>query len=625
MQLVEGTVQEGNCTVPLKAAMGWESNTNDRLPHETPSPTHIIPNLAQVPSEELTKAQRRARALLPLAELSTAERLARFRELAASGELGVRSVRSVRRLYDQLIKGREVKGQPRAGPLALVRPHRADKGKPRIPEELFKLVVMLWLMHPNAAAPKLLRIVELNDPALLSYRKRKTHRLSASTIRRTRRWMERVPELRYALMNADERHEFHRIWAGEVLTERACELWMADMTRCDVFVFDPNEPEPSMYRLRIHAIIDVYSGAVPAFVFSRQEDQSATDRMLFLAVHEKPGVWAEHWPVYGRPETLYWDNGRVYRSKKSEQVCADLGIRLINSRPYVSHSRGNIERLFATFHQTHEKLLPGYAGKDATDKSGKELDRLWKNTLKWLERGGPDPYPERLLTEDEYKRKALVWLVTEYHRTLHLGKTPVEHYLETAPVSARAVVSFDELMTLFSNREVRTVEGNGWVRWRNRKWALSDASLVKYQRQKIVILANELVPGAEQIKAALELPDGNLAILGDLVPYGGSALDEANRAYRQAAKGVLSDLAARAEDVLETWIDPEWRHDRVQERAFGLSPEPLVIEPAPRATLAALNPEERRAKQLEEDRKALEAEGLKLDWDVDIPSERRRE
>jgi putative transposase len=585
-----------------------------------PGTQRTVPNLALVPTGELQRAKRRAELLEPLASLSASDRNRRFRELAESGELGVRSVSSVRRLYVQYHQGREVRGQARAGALALVRPPRADRGKPRIPEALFGLLVQLWLMHPNASSTMLKRVIELNDPTLLTYRKRKTFTLSESTIRRTRSWMERIPELRYALLDADGRSEFDRVWAGEVLTAHACELWMADMTRCDTFVFDEHAPESGYYRLRVHAVIDVYSGAVPAWVFSRQEDQGATDRMLMLAVHPKPGEWERRWPVYGRPNRLYWDNGKVYRSKKSDRLLAELGIEVVHSRPYVSHSRGNIERVFGTFHQDFEKNLPGYAGTDAVDRSSKEIDRLWHNTQRWVRAGGADPYPDRLLTEDEYKQKALAWIVADYHQRTHLGLTRVQHYLDTAPLTNRAQVNFDELMLMFSDYVQRTVEGNGFVRWRNRKWALQDAGLIRWQGQKVVLLINELIPGQEQRKVGVEQPGGELLILGDLVPFSGSALNESNTAYRAAAKTALKELRANAEEIRETLTDPTWRHDRVLERAARLEPTEIDIRPTPRARLTSVNPSDEYAKQLEADRRAAIDEGLKLDWDADVPS-----
>ncbi|NJK42960.1 MAG: transposase family protein, partial [Pleurocapsa sp. SU_196_0] len=258
---------------------------------------------------------------------------------------------------------------------------RKDAGQTRIPRDLVELCISLWVTNPNASSKRIRRIIELNDPRVLEYRASpraaKLNRLSVNGIARVRQGMERTPEFRYALMDSGARREFHRVWIGEVMASRALELVEADMTRCDVFVYDAETD--SVYRLRVHAMIDVFSGCIPAFVFTRAEDQLATNRMLMLGLLEKPAPWTSVWPVWGKPERLYWDNGKTYRSERSHTALEALGVTIIHSKPRVSHSRGKIERFFGTLH-AFESTLPGYAGENTKERDQYRIAELWAQT-----------------------------------------------------------------------------------------------------------------------------------------------------------------------------------------------------------------------------------------------------
>lgn len=48
---------------------------------------------------------------------------------------------------------------------------------------------------------------------------------------------------------------------------------------------------------------------------------------------------------YGLPETVYFDNGKQYRTKWMGRTCSKLGIRLLFAKPYSPESKGKVERL----------------------------------------------------------------------------------------------------------------------------------------------------------------------------------------------------------------------------------------------------------------------------------------
>ena len=46
---------------------------------------------------------------------------------------------------------------------------------------------------------------------------------------------------------------------------------------------------------------------------------------------------------YGKPDAIYVDNGKIYRSKWLADACAKLGIKLLHAKPYASEAKGKIE------------------------------------------------------------------------------------------------------------------------------------------------------------------------------------------------------------------------------------------------------------------------------------------
>jgi putative transposase len=499
-----------------------------------------------------------------------------------ASRLGVTPSYLARRVREYLEKGAQA-----------FRKGRRDKGGHRVPAELRRLVVGLKLAHPKASARRILRIISLNDERVLYYRPYSTEtlfKLSEATVRRILRKAEENPAFRWALLTEEGRREFARTWAGNILAEYPMQMVMVDMTRCDVFVFNPDED--TAYRLRIHVALDVYSGASPSLVFSREESQVPTDQLLILMTQDKSEL-APSWDIFGIPERIYWDNGKVYRSEKSEHFARQLGIELVYSRPRVSHTRGRVERFFGAFHQEFEALLPGYAGRDATERDSTQLKRLIANTRAWVAAGMPpeeDPYPNRLLLEEEYKAKALAWLLQDWHRK------PVDGNLSRADIFRAFVprhrlvrLDLGDLYLLTAYQTERVVRGNGTVAYNGKTYYLrpEDGSLIPWQGQKIVVLDVRVLPG-QPLRAALRQPDGSLKVLGELVPEPLRADSLEARAKRAADKAAIRAVREAAQE-LAAQLGPAVRFEEILERLSGLAPlarrervRPMAQEPLPR-------------------------------------------
>jgi putative transposase len=458
---------------------------------------------------------------------------------------------------------------------------RRDKGLFRVPAEFRRVLLGLRLEHPRASVQRLLRIIEFNDPGLLTWRGRQ---ISEATARRVLRWAEEMPAFRYALLTEEGRKEFQRTWHGHVLAEYPNQIWMVDMTRCDTFVYVPEEDRA--VRLRIHVAVDVFSGAAPGVVFSREEGQTPTSQLLILALQPKEAL-VPGWEVWGRPERIYWDNGKVYRSELTEEIAARLGIELVYSRPRVSHTRGKVERLFGLFHQEFERLLPGYAGQDATERDSAELRRLMENTRRWLQAGAPperDPYPKRLLLEEEYKKLALAWFVRDWHEKPLDGMSRLGLFKAFVPPATQVRYDLGDLYLLTAVRSRRQVRANGAVHYKGRAYVLEGGSLIPWQGRPVWVLEVTVLPG-QPLRAALERPDGTLEVLGNLVPEPASAASLEAQAQRALDREALQRVREEAEALRAELEVPAMRLEAVLERLSGLSPlrrERAVSVPVPK-------------------------------------------
>lgn len=79
---------------------------------------------------------------------------------------------------------------------------------------------------------------------------------------------------------------------------------------------------------------------------------------------------------YGVPETVFFDNGKQYRTKWMNRACAKLGIRLLFAKPYSPESTGKVEK----FNRTVDSFLA-----EANIEKPKTLDKLNELFFVWLE------------------------------------------------------------------------------------------------------------------------------------------------------------------------------------------------------------------------------------------------
>ena len=78
---------------------------------------------------------------------------------------------------------------------------------------------------------------------------------------------------------------------------------------------------------------------------------------------------------FGVPETVYFDNGKQYRTKWMTRACSKLGIRLLFAKPYSPEATGKVERF--------NRVVDAFLSEVALEKP-KTLERLNERFAVWL-------------------------------------------------------------------------------------------------------------------------------------------------------------------------------------------------------------------------------------------------
>lgn len=191
-----------------------------------------------------------------------------------------------------------------------------------------------------------------------------------------------------------------------------------DHTLVDIILVDPVE-RLSIGRPYVTVAIDVYSRCIAGFVLSLEAPSAVSVGLCLthVAMDKKPlmereGIDAE-WPIHGKPEKIYVDNGADFHSEALTRGCVQHGIQ-IEYRPVVQpHYGGIIERVIGTLmHLVHD--LPG---------------TTFSNIQ---ERGEYDSDKYACLTLSELEHWLTVTITKFYHLRLHKGLDlpPLKRYEE---------------------------------------------------------------------------------------------------------------------------------------------------------------------------------------------------
>lgn len=139
---------------------------------------------------------------------------------------------------------------------------------------------------------------------------------------------------------------------------------------------------------------------------------------------------------HGLPRLLYLDNGGSYANMQLELICAELGIRIIHTKPYSPQGHGKCER-------SHRTMKDG-----------------WMNAKNWKE----------WHSLDDVNQSYNEFLFSDYINAIHssIGMTPKERYMKD--YNRIKFVNKEELDCVFLNRITRTVNKTALVSVENRKY-----------------------------------------------------------------------------------------------------------------------------------------------------------
>ncbi len=139
---------------------------------------------------------------------------------------------------------------------------------------------------------------------------------------------------------------------------------------------------------------------------------------------------------YGAPDSVYFDNGKQYRTNWMQRACGKLGIRLLYCRPYAASSKGKVEK----YNQTVDSFL-----REAYITKPKTLDKLNQLYSVWM--------------EECYLHKE--------HSALE-GKTPYEAFYGDS--HELKMLSTQEIADAFLSCEKRKVDKSGCISFEGIKY-----------------------------------------------------------------------------------------------------------------------------------------------------------
>jgi transposase InsO family protein len=301
---------------------------------------------------------------------------------------------------------------------ALMVETRSDKDESRtFSPETSEVLARLRRQHPKMCATTLLRHMETEGivspcGASLSSLYRELHRLGLD--RKTLRAGGGL------VAGAGPQKAFVMSWSNE--------LWMTDAMH-GPFLSAPGQKPQRVFLL---ALLDDCSR-----LCAHGQYYPAEQLIHFL------DVFKHALRSRGIPEALYADNGKIFTSLHLKTVCANLGVRLLHTKPYSAWSKGKIERFFLTVQQDFEQRL---AFKPAQTLA--ELNqRFWQ------------------------------WLEGEYHQRAHSGldgKSPSTRFAERA-AHLKTLSEDLDLERLFLDRVARRVRRDATIALSGRVWEVSPA------------------------------------------------------------------------------------------------------------------------------------------------------
>jgi transposase InsO family protein len=203
--------------------------------------------------------------------------------------------------------------------------------------------------------------------------------------------------------------------------EHRCELWQSDIKYGPFLPIGKNGTKKQIYLI---TWIDDATRHIMAAQFYDNQRVEIVEDSLRRAIMQ-----------YGRPDSIYVDNGKQYRSNWLKRACAKIGIRYLTAKPYHPEGKGKVE----FFNKRIKSFISEAALSDAK-------------------------------TLEEYNHLLNVWIEEHYHCEIHSE-------LKTSPkaafISDSRTLSFvdgEVLREAFLHTEDREVDKTGVISFEGEKY-----------------------------------------------------------------------------------------------------------------------------------------------------------
>ncbi|MBO0587703.1 transposase [Sporosarcina sp. E16_8] len=201
------------------------------------------------------------------------------------------------------------------------------------------------------------------------------------------------------------------------------QLWHSDIKYGPYLPIGPAGTKKQVYLVVF--IDDATRFVVHASFYALQDSHSIED--AFRQAIQKHGV----------PESVYFDNGKQYRTKWMNRTCSKMGTRLLYAKPYSPESTGKVER----FNRTIDSFLS-----EVSLEKPNRLDKLNELLEVWL--------------SECYQHKA--------HTSLGENVSPMSAF--RSDQKALRFISSEELIDAFLHCEARKVDKSGCISFLDKKY-----------------------------------------------------------------------------------------------------------------------------------------------------------
>lgn len=221
------------------------------------------------------------------------------------------------------------------------------KGKGRVASmtiapDLLEQAILLRREVPSRSVAQIIQILEWEGKAEPGEIKRSTLQEKLA---------ERGYSTRHMRMYADS-----GVAARRFQRRHRNQLWHSDLKYGPYL---PIGPDGSMKQVFFVTFVDDATRLVLHGAFYPVMDQTIVEDCFRAAIQK-----------YGVPESVYFDNGKQYRTKWMTRTCSKLGIRLLFAKPYSPEATGKVERF--------NRVVDSFLSEAALEKPRlNELFQIW--------------------------------------------------------------------------------------------------------------------------------------------------------------------------------------------------------------------------------------------------------